>query len=123
VYCGMHLFTYDGSYLYKGYEEQLQVAEEYKDLPCICVYEGSGYYDNLLEFAEYDKTLLVTSKELLEREESHDVEQLKEVILVVKNIIPQKSLQQILESYDWEIKQALIEDGACGDDVLLCVRK
>jgi len=121
-YCCMHVFTYDGSYLYKGYEQQLQIAKEYKDLPCICIYEGSGYYDNLLEFAEYDSTLLVTPKELLGRTEN-DVKQLEEMILVVKHIVPQETLQQILYTYDWEVKQVLVEDGACLDDVLLCVRR
>lgn len=122
VYCCLNIFTYDGTYLYTGYEEQLQIAEEYSERSCICLYEGSGYYDNLLEFAEYDKTLLVTPRELLERKDASDIAQLQEVVFVVKNIIPEEALQEILEKYQFEVSEVLLEEGACGDDVYLCRR-
>lgn len=122
VFCCFHVFTYDGTYLYTGYEEQKQLAEEYSDMPCICLYEGSGYYDNLLEFAEYEKTLLVTPRELLERKDVSDIVQLQEVVFVVKNIIPEDALHEVLEKYQFEIREVLLEDGACGDDVYLCSR-
>ena len=122
VYCCLQVFTYDGTYLYTGYEEQKALAEEYGDLPCICLYEGSGYYDNLLEFAEYEKTLLVTPGELLERKNASDILALQEVVFVVKNIIPGEALDAVLEKYGFEISKVLVEDGACGDDVYLCRR-
>ena len=122
LFCSWHVLTYDGTYLYRGYEEQLQAAEEYSELPCICLYEGSGYYDNLLEFAEYEKTLLVTPEELLHRSDASDIEQLQEVIIIVKNIVPDESVQEILDKYELRIDKVLIEDGACGDTVYLCVR-
>lgn len=122
VYCCLQVFTYDGTYLYVGYEEQKALAEEYGNLHCICLYEGSGYYDNLLEFAEYEKTLLVTPVELLERKNTSDIFALQEVVFVVKNIIPEKALEAVLEKYGFEISKVLVENGACGDDVYLCRR-
>lgn len=119
--CGMPI-AYDGSYLYAGYEKQLEVSEEYSQLPCICLYEGSGYYDNLLEFANYDKTLLVTPEELLERTDATDIDELQEVIIVKKGIIEEKQLQLVLEQYDWKIAEVLIDKGACNDTVYLCRR-
>lgn len=123
LFCGWHVLTYDGTYLYRGYEKQLEIAREYSDLDCICLYEGSGYYDNLLEFAEYERTLLVTPGELLERKDASDIEALDEVIFVVKNIVEEASVQEILEKYQLQIGQVLIEKGACGDRVYLCERK
>lgn len=120
--CMFHIFTYDGTYLYQGYEKQLQTAKDYEELSCICLYEGSGYYDNLLEFARYESTLLVTPEELMERKEPSDIVQLQEVIFLVKNSIPEDVLMKIMEEYQFEIQEVLVEDGACGDDVYLCRR-
>lgn len=121
VLCLMPL-TYDGTYLYEGYEKQLEVSQEYEQLPCICLYEGSGYYDNLLEFVNYDKTLLVTPGELIERNDTTDVEELQEVIIVKKGIVEETQLQLVLKQYDWEIEEVLIDKGACNDTVYLCRR-
>ena len=64
----------DGDYLYSGYDSpvsgQLGIGEKYyADLPCICVYEGYGFYDNLLEFQVYERTLLVKPSELAGRQD------------------------------------------------------
>jgi len=123
LFCGGHVLTYDGTYLYRGYEEQLKVAQSYGQLPCICLYEGSGYYDNLLEFSQYEKTLLVTPEELLERKDASDVMQMEEMVLLVKNIVSWESVQEILDKYGLEVTQVLIEDGACGDNVYLCKKE
>lgn len=116
------LFFYDGTYLYEGYEEQLEISEEYKELSCICLYEGSGYYDNLLEFANYKKTLLVTPAELLERKDTEEINAMSELVIVKKGIIQDADLQDILQMYQWEVAEVLIEDGACNDTVYLCRR-
>lgn len=122
LFCATQIYSYDGTYLYVGYEEQLQIAKANQDLSCICLYEGSGYYDNLLEFAEYENTLLVTPKELLERKDASDVESLQKVVFVVKNIIEEDMLQEVLDKYRFEVQEILVQDGACGDDVYLCVK-
>lgn len=116
------LFFYDGTYLYEGYEEQLEISEEYKNLSCICLYEGSGYYDNLLEFTNYEKTLLVTPAELLARKDVEEINALSELVIVKKGIIQEADFQEILQLYHWEIAEMLIEDGACFDTVYLCRR-
>lgn len=121
VLCLMPL-TYDGAYLYEGYEKQLKVSREYEHLPCICLYEGSGYYDNLLEFVNYDKTLLVTPGELIGRNDTRDVEELQEVVIIKKGIVEETQLQLVLKQYDWEIEEVLIDKGACNDTVYLCRR-
>lgn len=119
-YCLMHLLFYDGSYLYTGYKEQLTVAEKYKDKACICLYEGSGYYDNLMEFTNYEKTLLVTTEELVERKDTASVEAMTEFVMVVKHTVPQEQVEAVLETYGWNIKKVLIEEGAHKDKVYLC---
>ena len=122
-YCLMHLLFYDGSYLYTGYEEQVAVAEEYKEKACICLYEGSGYYDNLMEFTNYEKTLLVTPEELKTRKDTASIEEMTEFVMVVKHVIPQEQVDDVLGMYDWNIKRVLIEEGAHKDRVYLCVRE
>ncbi|MCM1045117.1 MAG: hypothetical protein NC417_06380 [Candidatus Gastranaerophilales bacterium] len=78
------LWPYSGDYLYIGYEAQRGLAREYANYPCICVYDGVGYYENLLEFAEYDRTLLVTQAELAQREDQDSVRGLKNVVVLIK---------------------------------------
>jgi len=122
-YCVMQLWTYDGSYLYEGYKEQVAVAEEYREKACICLYEGSGYYDNLMEFTNYEKTLLVTPEELKGRKDTTSVQEMTEVVMVVKHTVPQEQVKDVLEQYDWNVKKVLIEEGAHKDRVYLCGRE
>lgn len=119
-YCLVQLLTYDGSYLYRGYKEQLAVAKEYKEKNCICLYEGSGYYDNLMEFTNYEKTLLVTPEELKGRKDTASVLESTEFVMVVKHTVPQEQVEAILNQYEWSIKNILIEEGAHKDKVYLC---
>ena len=90
----VNIFTYDGEYLYKGYGTQLRMSEEYADLPCICVYEGYGFYDNLLEFENYERTLLVKPSELAGRQ---DISELPEVIILLKQNARSESYEEVLE--------------------------
>lgn len=122
VFCGFHVLTYDGSYLYKGYEVQLEIAGEYSDLPCIGLYEGYWFYDNTAEFAVYDRTLLVTPEELLGRKDASDIEALEEVIFLVESLVDEDTFMEILDQYGFRIEEVLLEDGACGDSIYLCVR-
>ncbi|MCI9073690.1 MAG: hypothetical protein HFH80_12995 [Lachnospiraceae bacterium] len=110
--------TYDGEYLYKGYRTQLRAAEQYRDLPCICVYEGYGFYDNLLEFETYDRTLLVKPAELASRQ---DLSQLQEVVVLYKSSVSSESreeIREILSDYGLEPRNALIRDSVYGDVIL-----
>lgn len=79
------LYRYDGSYLYQNYRQQEHFAESYADYPCICVYDGVGYYENLPEFTHYEKTLLLTYEELVNRQETESIRDLDQVVVLVKD--------------------------------------
>ncbi len=78
------LLQYDGSYLYTGYREQEAFAREYGDKPCICVYTGVGYYENLKEFTHYSETLLLTWEELKGRVDRKSIEEKEEIVVLIK---------------------------------------
>ena len=120
--CLFNIVTYDGEYLYKGYEQQLQIAKEYEEYPCICIYEGYGYYENIPEFMYYSETLLVTPDELLERN-TQDVEKLPKVMLLVKAGVSEDKLQACLEKYNWEISEEPVESSAHGERLIFCRAK
>ncbi len=114
----VNVFTYDGEYLYSGYGFQLRMTEEYADLPCICVYEGYGFYDNLLEFASYDRTLLVKPSELAGRQ---DIAQLSEVMVIWKHnvdIDTRLEAEDILAGYGLYPKQWLMRETTYGDVII-----
>ena len=121
LFCVMQVLTYDGSYLYRGYAKQLEEARRHQDLSCICLYEGSGYYDNLMEFTQYEKTLLVTPQELLERKDTTSVEKLEEVVFLVKHSVSEELLSRVLEKYELQVAEILINEGAHKDRVYLCI--
>lgn len=117
----VNIFTYDGEYLYRGYNTQLRISQEYGDLPCICVYEGYGFYDNLLEFENYERTLLLKPSELEGRQ---DISGLPEAIVLVKQSVSPEAwsrVQEILSGYGLEPDKFLIRGtGVYGDMLLHC---
>lgn len=116
----VRLAGYDGSYLYKGYMEQERVSAEYSGYPCICIYDGVGYYENLLEFANYDKTLLVTQEELKNRQEVQTLLSLKDVVVLMKGTVDEEQMCTILkEKYGLVFKADLLIDSVYGDGVYL----
>lgn len=103
--CG--IWQYDGSYLYQGYARQQQAARP--DYPCICIYDGVGYYENLPEFAVYGKTLLLTMDQLEHRKEKDSIRKLDKVAVLVKPGNGYDSLQvlELLEKeYGFEVEHA-----------------
>lgn len=111
------VFTYDGEYLYKGYGIQLQMAEEYASLPCICVYEGYGFYDNLLEFQTYDRTLLVKPSELEGRQ---DIGELPEVVVLLKqNVEDTEEVWEMLAGYGLRQQSWIIRGNGVYGDILV----
>lgn len=117
--------AYDGEYLYRGYEEQLETAEKYRELPCICLYDGLGYYYNLMEFTEYERTLLLRLPELEERKDTADLEQLSQIVVLKKSGVEESRALEILEGYGWKVEEELLsaQDSVYGDTVYLCVRE
>lgn len=114
----VNVFTYDGEYLYGGYALQLDMTEQYADLPCICVYEGYAFYDNLLEFETYDRTLLVKPSELAGRQ---DIAQLSEVMVLRKHNVDADTWQEvesILTGYGLQPQQWLMRQSVYGDVII-----
>lgn len=114
------LAAYDGEYLYAGYGEQEALAEQYASLPCICVYVGVGYYENLPEFMHYTQTLLVTAEELENRTDTESVKALDQVIVLVKPGVEKEEAVSVLrEEYGYTAEEILLSEGAHGDTVYL----
>ncbi|MDE6674686.1 MAG: hypothetical protein K2K19_07725, partial [Acetatifactor sp.] len=114
-----NIFTYDKEYLYGGYGFQLDLTREYgASLPCICIYEGYSFYDNLLEFDIYDRTLLVKPSELSGRQ---DIAQLPEVMVIYKHNVDGDTMQEvsaILADYGLEQKTFLMRQTVYGDMII-----
>ena len=120
---GLRLAGYDGEYLYRGYGQQERVAEEYALLPCICVYAGVGYYENLPEFMHYDSTLLVTAEELADRKDVASVQSLNRVAVLIKPGVEESSVISVMqEKYGLEPEEALLSEGVHGDKIYLFVK-
>ena len=119
VYGAVAIYSYDGTYLYKGYESQLALAEEYGELPCICIYEGHGFYDNLPEFMYYEETLLIKPAELAARTDASDIKELEQVIVIMKPEADAEKCIDVLNGYGLEIKEQLLSDGVHEDNIYL----
>ena len=117
------LVNYDGEYLYKGYAAQEEIAGNYSDYPCICVYEGVGYYENLKEFTHYEQTLLTTLEELEGRQNRESIEQLGSVVVLAKSEVEWERLRLLLEEqYGFNFQEELLGNGVHGDRIGLFVR-
>ena len=119
---GLRLASYDGEYLYRGYGQQEQLAEEYASLPCICVYAGVGYYENLPEFMHYDRTLLVTAEELAERKDVDSLRMLDRVVVLIEDQGFRK--RRFLRSYGrdtaWNRRRRCFPKG-CTEIIFICM--
>ncbi len=119
-----NLACYDGSYLYRGYSLQKASAAEYAGYPCICVYEGVGYYENLQEFTYYDKSLLLTLEELDGRTDRESIEELKQVAVLVKAGVDERKVLDILTgSYGFELESGTEYHPSAYGDRLYIMRK
>lgn len=120
---GLRLAAYDGEYLYQGYARQEALAEEYEEFPCICVYAGVGYYQNLPEFMRYTKTLLVTAEELKERKDTESVEALDRVIVLIKPGVDKEATVSVLrDKYGYTSEELLLSEGVHGDMIYMFSR-
>ena len=119
-----NLVCYDGSYLYRGYAEQEADAAECEEYSCICVYDGVGYYENLLEFTYYDKSLLLTLEELENRTERGSIEELSQVAVLVKAGVDEREVLHVLtESYGFELAHETEYQPSAYGDKLYILRK
>ena len=121
---GLRLLSYDGEYLYKGYRQQERLAEEYAEIPCVCVYAGVGYYENLPEFMQYSKTLLLTQQELADRNDTESLLAMSEVVVLVKPGVEQEKVVSLLqEKYGLTPEKQLLSEGVHGDAIYLFSRE
>lgn len=121
---GISIVSYDGEYLFQGYSEQTALATEYRDLPCVCVYEGYGFYKNLTEFTEYKETLLVTLEEFAERQPDPLLDTADQIVVLVKGEINQEELKTLLaEKYGYRLEEELLVQGVHDDSLWVCVRE
>lgn len=130
ILAALHVSAYSGEYLYRGYEEQLQIAEsetmKYGELPCICVYDGVGYYENLPEFACYSETLLLTERELRERRDKSSILDKERVQVLIKaEAVDAEEVLRVLEQEYGLQQDRILADGTGphGDLIVQCVRK
>ena len=121
----INVVSYDGEYIYQGYEKQLEIARQYSTSPCICLYDGTGYYYNLLEFMEHEKTLLLKLPELEQRQEHDELSDVTQLIVLRKSNVDEEGALKALENYGWKVEQELLlqDNSVYGDTIYLCVRK
>ncbi len=111
-------YQYDGTYLYEGYDLQVRAAEEYAESPCICVYDGVGYYENLVEFTRYDKTLLVRENELAGRKDRASIASLSQVVVLAKPGVDWPKIVRVMEeTYGFSLVKTLWEGTGVHGDV------
>ncbi len=113
------IVTVSPSYLYTGYAEQIAVSEAYADCECLCVYDGYGYYQNLVEFTNYASTLMVTEQELTERSKDATLVSADRLVVLLKNGIDESAVQEVLSSYGLQESAVLLKDGVHGDTLYL----
>ncbi len=120
----METCNYDGDYLYTGYSGQLEVAEENADSACICVYAGVGYYENLVEFTDYEKTLLVTLDELNGRSDTESITELERVVVLVKYGVSVNDVENVMEEkYGFGRAELLYSTGELTSDTVMMFAK
>lgn len=115
---------YQNPYFYRDYSKQLAVSEQYASVPCICIGEGVGYYENLLEFTNYEETLILTPQEFEEREDVASIECRERVVVLLKRGLDRDRITEIFaKKYGFQRSMVLQErGGAYGDEILLLER-
>lgn len=120
-------WNYNGEYLYQGYHEQEELAQEYASEACICAYAGVGYYENLKEFTSYEKTLLTTLEELENRKEKASIQELEQVVVLIKQNVDLEKVADVLsEEYGLTLAEDLgakLAVSVHGDRILRFVRE
>lgn len=111
-----NLWTVKPAYWYQGYGLQEYMSGEYSDRVCLCVYDGVGYYQNLMEFTNYKKTLLVTEEELYSRSRDEVLETEQEIVVLMKRNIDQTAVEEYLtKEYGYAPAQDMMRATVHGD--------
>ena len=110
------------TYLYKGYEEQVWVAETYSEYPLVCYYPGLSFYENVMEMERYEKTLLLKEEELSLMTKEHIKEVEAGYVLLIK--FPQDNfgkvqLERVMEVFGGQSATLIYEGKPFGDAIYL----
>lgn len=111
------------AYLYTGYGLQEQMAEEFGDRACLCVYDGVSYYENLPEFTHYKKTLLVKEEEFFARSRDEVLEQEEEIVVLMKRNVDREAVETYLEEEYGFLPGSYLMRSCVHGDLPVCFRK
>lgn len=109
-------------YLYEGYEGQLAIAESYAEYPCVCLYPGLSFYENVMEMERFQQTILLKSEELALMDESRTEVTAEGYVALIKypgEEAGKGQLAQIMQVFGGKQAELLYEGGAYGDVLYL----
>lgn len=108
------------TYLYTGYAQQLQVAEAYASYPLVCLYDGYGFYENVMEMERYEETMLVKRSELQAMDDERIAEVKDGYVVLIKYADDSHSqLKEVMDVFGGSDAQLLYENGAFSDVIYL----
>ena len=110
------------TYLYAGYKEQLEVAEEYSQYPLVCYYDGYGFYENVMEMERYEQSLLIKRGELEKIEDDRKIVTQQGYVALIKypgEEAGKEQLVAVMNVFGGMTADLLYEGGAFGDAIYL----
>ena len=110
--------NYGESYLYIGYSDQLDVARQYADYPCLCIYDGVTFYENVPEFTIYEETLVLTCCELEERCQFDLLVDCEDVVVLIKRNVDEEWVHQMMRNkYGYNNYELIFRDTIYGEKI------
>ena len=122
VLCQCMQMQGEHTYLYKGYVVQVRVAEEYARYPMVCLYDGYGFYENIMEMERYEQTILVKGSELASMDESRKAVTENGYVALIKypgDEAGKAQLKQVMDVFGGRNAELIYEGGAFGDAIYL----
>ncbi|MCR4897570.1 MAG: hypothetical protein K5891_12435 [Lachnospiraceae bacterium] len=106
-------------YSFRGYNAQLQVAEQNAGLDCICIHPGYGFYRNVPEMMRYRNSLITKEEELLERVYDQRIVDDTQMILICGNGVDREKMLEYMGSwYGYTESKVLLQEGIYGDTII-----
>lgn len=114
---GYGFITEKPLYLYKGYNNYIEISEEYSEDDLVYVgYTFFNHIQSLPEFMNYNKTLMIYNDQIDVLKDDTELQDKNEFILSVNSSMnPEKVLQEVLE-YTGFTQSELIYEGCEGVD-------
>lgn len=122
--CVLQVVQTDGkhTYLYQGYAEQVKVAEAYAAYPLVCLYDGYGFYENVVEMERYEQTMLVKASELSGMEQSRVAVAGEGYVALIKYPGEENGkaqLELVMDTFGGSKADLIYAGGAFGDAIYL----